>query len=54
MLYMHERESGVIGRWENVHKEGKKLIAEAVFDEDTELGAKVKSRLKTAFYVVPQ
>lgn len=49
MLYMHERESGVIGRWENVHKEGKKLIAEAVFDEDTELGAKVKKQVENGF-----
>lgn len=40
MLYMHERENGVIGRWENVHKQGVQLIAEAVFDEGVELGKK--------------
>lgn len=49
MLYMHERDNGVIGRWENVHKEGEKLIAEAVFDEDTELGAKVKKQVENGF-----
>ncbi len=49
MLYMHERDNGVIGRWENVHKEGKNLIAEAVFDEDTELGAKVKKQVENGF-----
>lgn len=49
MLYMHDRKQGVIGRWENVRKEGDKLFAEAVFDEDTELGAKVKHQVETGF-----
>ncbi len=49
MLYMHERENGVIGRWENVRKEGTQLIAEAVFDESTELGAKVKKQVENGF-----
>ncbi len=49
MLYMHERESGVIGRWENVYKEGTQLIAEAVFDEGTELGKKVKYQVENGF-----
>lgn len=49
MLYMHERESGVIGRWENVHKDGTQLIAEAVFDDSTELGAKVKKQVENGF-----
>lgn len=49
MLYMHERENGVIGRWENVHKEGTQLIAEAVFDDSTELGAKVKKQVENGF-----
>lgn len=49
MLYMHERENGVIGRWENVHKEGTQLIAEAVFDDNTELGAKVKKQVENGF-----
>lgn len=49
MLYMHDRDNGVIGRWENVHKEGTQLIAEAVFDESTELGAKVKKQVENGF-----
>ena len=49
MLYMHERANGVIGRWENVRKDGNKLIAEAVFDESTELGAKVKQQVENGF-----
>ena len=49
MLYMHERENGVIGRWENVHKQGVQLIAEAVFDEGVELGKKVKYQVENGF-----
>ena len=46
---MHERENGVIGRWENVHKQGVQLIAEAVFDEGVELGKKVKYQVENGF-----
>ena len=49
MLYMHDRDKGVIGRWENIRKEGDKLTAEAVFDEATELGAKVKHQVEGGF-----
>lgn len=49
MLYMHDRENGVIGRWENVRKDGDKLTAEAVFDEGTELGAKVRRQVENGF-----
>lgn len=49
MLYMHERKNGVIGRWENVHKDGTQLIAEAVFDDNTELGSKVKKQVENGF-----
>lgn len=49
MYYMHDREKGVIGRWENVRKEGTKLMADAVFDEGTELGAHVKHQVETGF-----
>ncbi len=45
MLHMHDRDKGVIGRWENITKEGDKLTAEAVFDDTTELGAKVKHQV---------
>lgn len=48
MLYMHERKT-VVGRWENIRKEGVKLLADAVFDESTELGKTVKAKWKTAF-----
>lgn len=49
MLYMHDRESGVVGRWENIRKEGAKLMADAVFDEGTELGAKIKKQVENGF-----
>lgn len=49
MLYMHDRDQGVIGRWENITKEGDKLTAEAVFDDATELGAKVKHQVESGF-----
>lgn len=49
MLYMHDREKGVIGRWENIVKEGDKLLAEAFFDDATELGAKVKHQVEGGF-----
>ena len=47
MLYMHDRDKGVIGRWENIAKEGDKLTAVAVFDDATELGAKVKHQVES-------
>lgn len=49
MLYMHDREKGVVGRWDNVRKEGKNLLADAVFDESTELGKQVKSQVEKGF-----
>lgn len=49
MLYMHDRDKGVIGCWENITKEGDKLTAEAVFDDATELGAKVKHQVESGF-----
>lgn len=49
MLYMHDRDMGVIGRWENITKEGDKVTAEAVFDDATELGAKVKHQVESGF-----
>lgn len=48
MLYMHERKS-VVGRWENLRKEGTKLIADAVFDDTTELGKSVKTQVEKGF-----
>ena len=49
MLYLHDRNKGVIGRWENITKEGDKLTAEAVFDDGTELGAKVRHQVESGF-----
>ena len=49
MYYMHDRDKGVIGRWENIRKDGTKLLADAVFDDGTELGAKVKHQVETGF-----
>lgn len=49
MLYMHNRDGNVIGRWENIRKEEKRLLADAVFDESTELGAQVKKQVEGGF-----
>lgn len=49
MLYMHDRESGVVGRWENIRKDGNRLLADAVFDESTELGTKIKTQVTNGF-----
>lgn len=49
MYYMHDRDKGVIGRWENIRKDGAKLLADAVFDDGTELGARVKHQVETGF-----
>lgn len=49
MYYMHDRDKGVIGRWENIRKDGTKLLADAVFDDGTELGAKVRHQVETGF-----
>lgn len=48
MFYMHERRN-VIGRWENVRKENKKLLADAVFDDSTPLGLQVKNQVEKGF-----
>lgn len=48
MLYMHERKT-VVGRWENIRKEGKRLLADAVFDESTEIGRTVKQQVENGF-----
>lgn len=49
MLYMHDRDNGVVGRWENIRKDGDKLLADAVFDDSTELGAKIKKQVDNGF-----
>lgn len=44
MLYMHERNT-VIGRWDNIRKEDKKLLADAFFDANIELARTVKAQV---------
>lgn len=53
MLWMHNRvwagrkdEVLPIGRWENIRKEGGKLLADAVFDEQDEFAQKIKSKVE--------
>ena len=53
MLLMHSRYkakgTGVIGRWENLRKENGQLLADAVFDTDDEIGAKIEKQVKNGF-----
>lgn len=49
MLYMHNRDGNVIGRWENIRKEDKRLLSDAVFDDSTELAATVKKQVEKGF-----
>lgn len=48
MLYQHDTYS-VIGRWENIRKEGGRLIGDAVFDEGDELALKIKGKVERGF-----
>lgn len=49
MLYMHNRDGNVIGRWENIRKEDNRLLGDAVFDDSTELAATVKKQVENGF-----
>ena len=55
MLYMHNRNrwdtntTGVIGKWENVRKEGDVLKADAVFDESDEFAKSIKEKVEKGF-----
>lgn len=49
MYYNHERERGVIGRWDNVHVREGKLYGTPVFDENHELGKEVARQVKEGF-----
>lgn len=51
MLFAHDSYTleSVIGRWENVRVEGDKLLADAVFDVDTEKGKDVAGRVERGF-----
>ncbi len=49
MLYNHNREGGIIGRWDNLRTDGVKLLADAVFDECSEVGKTVKQKVENGF-----
>lgn len=49
MFYMHNRENGIVGRWENLRKENGKLLADAVFDDSTELAKQVQNQVLKGF-----
>lgn len=48
MLYAHDPMS-VIGRWENLRVEDGKLLADAVFDTEDELGKKIEGKVERGF-----
>lgn len=49
MFYNHNREGGVIGRWENIRIENNRLLATPVFDQADELGNKIARKVETGF-----
>ncbi len=50
MYYNHdESRIGVIGRWENIRVEGTKLLMDAVFDERSAVGERVKRQVEDGF-----
>lgn len=49
MLYQHQRENGIIGRWENLRNENGVFKAEAIFNETTELGKQVSYDVRNGF-----
>ena len=48
MLYMHNDED-VIGRWHNLRVDDGRLLADAEFDQDDELAAKVAGKVERGF-----
>lgn len=49
MFYNHNREMGVIGRWENIRFESSRLLADPFFDDTDELGVKIKGKVQKGF-----
>lgn len=49
MLYNHDRNGGIIGRWEKLRVVDGKLLADAVFDEKDGLGAMINDKVKRGF-----
>ena len=49
MFYQHNRESGIIGRWESIRIENNRLLADAVFDESEPLAKRIKEKIDNNF-----
>jgi len=49
MYYNHDREAGVIGQWDNVRIDGKRLLGTPIFDLNDPLGAKVAKQVADGF-----
>jgi len=49
MLYNHNRDAGIIGRWDNIRIDKNKLLADAVFDEKNATGSEVKRKVEEGF-----
>lgn len=49
MYYMHDRTTGVIGRWENIRIDGSKLLMDAVFDDSSDLSRRIRQQVEQGF-----
>lgn len=49
MLYMHNRKSNVIGKWENIRKEGDKMYADAIFDTQDPQAKLISNKVENGF-----
>lgn len=49
MLYMHNDWSAPIGRWENIRKDGNRILADPVFDENDPAALQIKSKVDNNF-----
>ena len=49
MFYNHRKDSGVIGRWENLRIENGKLYGTPVFDDKHEPGKTIKEKVESGF-----
>lgn len=49
MLYLHDKAMSVIGKWENLRKDGTQLLADAVFDIDDEFAKEIAGKVERGF-----
>ena len=49
MLFGHNRDVGVIGRWDNVRKDGERLLGTPVFDTESEMGKTIAGKVAGGF-----